>query len=62
VSGKQCTAELTHTHGVSVCVLKDDHDGQRAAYCGICLDDGYDDPSDRLHWDEQREDWTGKSA
>lgn len=51
----RCAAELTHQHGISICDREAGHDGQHGALCGICADDGFTDPSDRLEWDEQRE-------
>jgi hypothetical protein len=58
VAGRPCGAELHHTHGTAVCDLPNGHDGQHGAWCGICLDDdGYDDPSDRLEWEHDGENW-----
>lgn len=53
----ECTAELQHTHGVAVCDLSQGHEGLHSAWCSICLEDGYNDPSDRLDWEHDRESW-----
>lgn len=58
----RCTAELAHAHGTSVCDQPTGHDGQHSALCEACIEDGYDDPSDRLEWDEQHENWLTRRA
>lgn len=52
-----CGAELHHTHGTAECDLPDGHDGEHGALCGVCYENGYDDPSDRLEWEHDGESW-----
>lgn len=59
---RRCNAELRHTHGTAVCDLPDGHDGPHGALCDICEDNGYDDPSDRLEWEHESEDWTTRGG
>jgi hypothetical protein len=55
--GATCDAELRHTHGTAVCDLAAGHEGQHGAWCDICYENEYTDPSDRLSWDADGEDW-----
>ncbi|WP_329131654.1 hypothetical protein OG552_10780 [Streptomyces sp. NBC_01476] len=58
-----CGAELHHAHGTSVCDLPDGHDGQHEAWCDSCYEGaGYTDPSDRLAWDHNGENWLTPAA
>jgi hypothetical protein len=56
-SPSPCGAELHHTHGIAACDLPAGHDGEHGALCGICYENGYDDPSDRLEWEHDGESW-----
>lgn len=57
-----CGAELHHTHGTAVCDQPEAHEGLHGAWCGICLDNGYDDPSDRLEWERDGGSWTAQRS
>lgn len=52
-----CKAQLHHAHGTAVCDLPRSHGDQHSAWCDYCIEAGYDDPSDRLEWDRDGEDW-----
>jgi hypothetical protein len=54
---RRCGAELHHAHGTAVCDLPDGHSGLHEALCDTCREDGYDDPSDRLEWERDGENW-----
>jgi len=59
----RCTAELTHAHGTSQCILATGHEDQHRSPCDSCVEnDGYDDPSDHLTWDQHRENWLRTSV
>ncbi|MGW3427894.1 hypothetical protein ACWDHW_08050 [Streptomyces melanosporofaciens] len=55
-----CGAELNHSHGASVCDLPEGHEEQHSGWCNICLENDQDDPSDRLNWERDGEDWLVK--
>ncbi|MCT2591119.1 hypothetical protein LHJ74_14580 [Streptomyces sp. N2-109] len=53
-----CRAVLHHQHGMAQCDLPPhDDEQQHGAWCDNCLEYGYDDPSDRLDWGRDGEDW-----
>lgn len=57
-----CGATLRHVHGQTACDLTPGHlarDEDHSGWCEQCRTDrGHDDPSDRLTWDRDGEDWT----
>ncbi len=53
----RCGAELRHSHGTAACDLPDGHDGLHEAWCDSCYENEYTDPSDRLEWEIDGEDW-----
>ena len=59
---RRCGAELHHTHGTALCDLPGGHDGQHEAWCDSCYEDGCTDPSDRLEWGRDGENWLRRPA
>jgi hypothetical protein len=54
---RQCGAQLLHAHGTAFCDLPQGHEGSHGALCEACEDYGYTDPSDRLEWELDGENW-----